>query len=155
MGYRKILPRGALPRTIAPSFEVNMRKRQLIIVCATLAVSLAQSPPTDVVEETAQAPVHLRHIGDVRAICRVGDSLWVGTGGGMFIYDLGSDVMADRITLGKRLPSNSVRSISARGDSVFVGTDDGLSVFTPDSVYVFTDRRPGAVAGVPLEMIRA
>jgi ligand-binding sensor domain-containing protein len=97
---------------------------------------------------------HVGRYGDIRALCRVGDSLWVGTGGGVFVYDLGSSEMAGHLTIGKGLPSNSVRAISVRGDTVFVGTDDGLSLLRPDTAIAYTDASPGPLAGAPLGLIR-
>ncbi|MCK5406318.1 MAG: hypothetical protein KAJ37_02635, partial [Candidatus Krumholzibacteria bacterium] len=115
-----------------------MRRLQLISVVVVAAMSLAPSPPQDDLESARPGWNHIGHNGDIRALYRVGDSLWVGTSGGLFVYDLGTDQFADHITLGTELPSNSVRAIAARGDSVYVGTDRGLVVFSDDTVSVFT-----------------
>jgi len=97
---------------------------------------------------------HLGWNGDVRALSRVGGSLWVGTGGGLFVYDLRSENLVAQMTAGPFLPSSSVRAIAARGDSVFVGTDQGLAVFVGDTVSVFTPDSPGPFPAAALERIR-
>jgi len=130
-------------------------RRYLLILAAVLAVSFsAPMPARNEPGADTGKRFHVGHYGDVRALCRVGDSLWVGTGGGVFVYDLGSSEIADHITIGEGLPSNSIRAISALGDSVFVGTDGGLSVITPDTAVVYTDSSPGPFGGSPLGLIR-
>jgi ligand-binding sensor domain-containing protein len=132
-----------------------MRRLQLISVAVVAAMSLAPSPPQDDLESAGRGWTHISHNGDIRALYRVGDSLWVGTSGGLFVYDLGTDQFADHITLGtNKLPSNSVRAIAARGDSVYVGTDRGLVVFSHDTVSVFTAENAGVFEGAPFELIR-
>jgi ligand-binding sensor domain-containing protein len=131
-----------------------MRRYHFIALTILAVIALAQSPPGDAVELEQAGWIHLGHNGDVRALCRVGDSLWVGTGGGLFIYDLGSSRIAAHVTVGPDFPSNSVRAISVRKDSVYVGTDDGLVIFTPDSVAVFTPGHPRQFEGAPLDLIR-
>ena len=131
-----------------------MRRLQLISVVVVAAMSLAPSPRQDDLESARPGWNHIGHNGDIRALYRVGDSLWVGTSGGLFVYDLGTDQFADHITLGTELPSNSVRAIAARGDRVYVGTDRGLVVFSDDTVSVFTAENAGVFAGAPFELIR-
>lgn len=126
-----------------------MRRIHSILVVPLAALLLAQSP-----DDGGGGWTHVAHYGDVRALCRVGDSLWVGTGGGVFIYDLGSSGLSDHVTIGKRLSSNSVRAISVRNGDVYVGTDDGLTVFSPDTASVYTDDAPGPYSGAPLGLIR-
>jgi ligand-binding sensor domain-containing protein len=130
-----------------------MRIHSFITAFAVTAIVFAQSPVEDGIEPAQGGWLHFGHNGDVRALCRVGDSLWVGTGGGLFIYDLGSNEFAVHLAVGEKLPSNSVRAIAAKGDTVYVGTDDGLAVFSRDAVNVFTGGRPGRFVGAPFERI--
>ncbi len=84
----------------------------------------------------------------------MGDSLWVGTSGGLYIYDLGLGELAGYTGVGASLPSNSVRAIAERNDTVFVGTDAGLTLFYADTIEVFTPSSPGLFTGAPLDHIR-
>jgi len=131
-----------------------MKKYQIIITLLPAFITLAMSPPADDARPSQHRWHRVGHNGDIRALCRVGDSLWVGTGNGVFIYDLGSEEISGHVTLGPRLPSNSVRAISTRQDSVFVGTDAGMSVYAPDTALVFTPARPGPYPGPALSLIR-
>jgi ligand-binding sensor domain-containing protein len=74
----------------------------------------------------------------------------VGTASGLYIVDIRTGAVIDRIEAGPRLPSSSVRGIAATGDSVFVATDDGLVLFRGGTATVFTARAPGALPTVPL-----
>jgi ligand-binding sensor domain-containing protein len=130
-----------------------MRRIHSTFLIPLAVLLLAQSPPEGAPEAGRDAWTHLGDYGDVRSLCRVGDSLWVGTGAGVFIYDLGSGEISDHITIGKRLPSNSVRAISKRNQDVYVGTDDGLAVFSSNEASVFTNRAPGHYSGAPLDRI--
>ena len=131
-----------------------MRHYLFIVVFLLAVVTLAQSPPAAKPVSPDPGWFHIGHYGDVRALCRVGDSLWVGTGGGLFIYHTGASEVVDHVTFGSALPSNSVRAIAVREDSVYVGTDGGLSIFTGDTALVFTASSPGRFAGAPLDQIR-
>lgn len=125
---------------------------KLATICLALAAALAAGTGPSPAE-TSQA-LHYGHYGDVRALCRVGDSLWVGTGGGLLIYDLAKGGQPARILIGGGLPSSSVRVITNRGDSVFVGTDGGLSIFSGGSVEILTGEHPGPYRNVPFASIR-
>lgn len=130
-------------------------KRYLLFLFAIAVVSsTARSPARNQAGAAPGERFHVGHYADVRAVCRVGDALWIGTGGGLFVYDIGSSELTDHVTIGPSLPSNSIRAISARGDSVFVGTDGGLAVFTTDTRATYTDSSPGPYAGSPLSSIR-
>jgi ligand-binding sensor domain-containing protein len=86
------------------------------------------------------------HVGptpEVRAVCHAGDSLWVGTGAGVFIFDIRNPSRRAHIGAGRELASSSVRAIAARGDSVWVGTDTGLTLFRGGTATVFSPRTPG------------
>lgn len=131
-----------------------MRRYWFIIGFLLAVVSLAQSPPAAKTDSPDPDWFHIGHYGDVRALCRAGDSLWVGTGGGLFIYHTGASEVVDHVTIGSALPSNSVRSIAVREDSVYVGTDGGLSIFVGDTALVFTASSPGRFDGAPLDQIR-
>lgn len=131
-----------------------MRIYSIITAFAAAAILIAQPAFGEDSEPSPRGWLHFGHTGDVRALCRVGDFLWVGTGGGLFIYDLGSSEIAEHLTVGEKLPSNSIRAIAANSGSIYVGTDDGLAVFNRDEVSVYTDRRPGRFAGAPLGLIR-
>ncbi len=93
---------------------------------------------------------HVDPAPEVRAMCHVGDALWVGTAAGLFIVDIRDGSLIERVGAGPRLPSASVRAIVSTGDSVFVATDDGLALFLDREVRVFTPRAPGPLAAVPL-----
>ncbi len=83
-----------------------------------------------------EAPwTHLGNNSEIQAIYRHGDSLWIGTNGGLLIYDLIDGEFTAKYLIGPRLPSNSIYAITGRGDTVLVGTDRGLSVFTEKGVY--------------------
>jgi ligand-binding sensor domain-containing protein len=131
-----------------------MRRTHLAFAIPFAVVLAARLPSAAGPAPGESRPFHLGHYGDVRALCRAGDSLWVGTGGGVFIYDLGSSEMTGHMTISKGLPSNSVRAISARDGDVYVGTDDGLSVFAPGSEEVYTDAAPRKFSGCPFGLIR-
>jgi ligand-binding sensor domain-containing protein len=99
--------------------------------------------------------VHVVHTGDVRALCNVDDVLWIGTGGGLYRYDLGRDRFVDHVTVENRLPSNSVRAIRAKGDSVLVGTDAGLVIFDGDETLVYSGAGEGVYDSLYFDEIRA
>ncbi len=77
---------------------------------------------------------------DIRAFFQDGDTLWVGTNGGVVLVDLLTETVARKITAGALLPSNSVRAIAGRGDSIYVGTDHGLSIFDGGKTFVHTPK---------------
>jgi ligand-binding sensor domain-containing protein len=131
----------------------------ILIAAAAVLGALAllgQSAPARAPSVQSGAPkwFHLGWNGDVRALSRIGGTLWVGTGGGLFVYDLHSENLLAHVTAGPFLPSSSVRAIAARGDSVFVGTDQGLAVFAGDTASVFTPASPGPFPAAALERIR-
>jgi ligand-binding sensor domain-containing protein len=129
--------------------------RLIWVILSLFAAGAAAQAPAEKPSQPAPPRVtHLGHNGDIRAICRVGDSLWVGTSGGLYIYDLGSSGFAGHVGVGDALAGNSVRAIAARNDTVFVGTDEGLSLFHGGKVDVFTPARPGPFAGMPIDRIR-
>lgn len=120
------------------------------ILLVLLLVVLA-APPARAIE----GAVHVGHSGDIRALQLVDDTLWIGTSGGVLRYDLGNDRFSGRVTLGERLPSNSVRVIRARGDEVLVGTDAGLAVFDGASTRVYTNHSHGVHDSVSFDLIRS
>ena len=124
----------------------------LLLVRTAVAVAVAATPATATAPDNV---LRLQARGDVRAIEQVGDSLWVGTGGGLFIYDLLQDRLVAEIAAGQSLPSNSVRAMGARRGSVYVGTDGGLSIFAPEGVRVYTTRSRGGYDAIPFERIRS
>ena len=73
-----------------------------------------------------------------------GDSLYVGTGAGLFILDIRDPSRVARVLIGPELPSNSVRALAARSDSVFVGTDAGWALRRGAETRVFPGRDPFA-----------
>jgi ligand-binding sensor domain-containing protein len=141
------------------------RKRNCVGWGVALAISVAlaalgQPAPTAGARDAA--PVDVWHVGPipgVRAICHVGEGLWVGTAAGLYLIDIRNAAIVGHVPAGARLPSSSVRAIIAKGDSVFVGTDAGLALFRraakPDAfdARVFTTSAPGPLAAVPLTRI--
>ncbi|MDH3216509.1 MAG: hypothetical protein OEN01_09490 [Candidatus Krumholzibacteria bacterium] len=78
---------------------------------------------------------------DIRALYQKGETLWIGTNGGVVLLDLLSDEFVGKITAADSLPGNSVRVIQGRGRDVYVGTDDGLSILTGGKVTVYARSR--------------
>jgi ligand-binding sensor domain-containing protein len=73
----------------------------------------------------------------VNALAESGDSVWVGTSGGLAVVSASADAVLARFDTGNNLPSNNISSLAVgpNGD-VWVGTDKGLAlyrggVFTP------------------------
>jgi len=81
---------------------------------------------------------HFDNHSDIRTLHQTGDTLWIGTNGGMLVYDLLSERIVSTIKAGGRLPGNSVRTIASRPDTLMVGTDHGLSIFTPFDTTLYT-----------------
>lgn len=75
---------------------------------------------------------------DIRALFRQGDTLWIGTNGGVLRYNLltGEIEIPGEIT--RRLPSQSVRAIAERGGVLYIGTDRGLLVSGPDGIDTYS-----------------
>ncbi len=97
---------------------------------------------------------HFDNSSDVRAIYQSGDSLWIGTNGGLHIYDLLTGEFVAKHLIGPYLPDNSIRAIGGQGDSVLVGTDEGLSVFTGEGVCTHESNRSpsfGDIRGIDIE----
>ena len=69
---------------------------------------------------------HYTNTDDIRAICRRGDKLWIGTNGGVVVYDLLTGRVTAPEEIGSRLPSQSIRVITDRGGTIYIGTDRGL-----------------------------
>lgn len=125
----------------------------MTMVCGTAWPAVA-APPQPVAD--------VWHVGptpDVRALCHVGDALWIGTTAGLYAVDIRNGATLAHVGAGTRLPSSSVHAIVAKGDSVFVGTDAGLALFrrdrTTDAIEsaVFTPAAPGRLKAVPLTRI--
>lgn len=121
-----------------------------IVAVLALATALAPSRARGV-----DGVVHYGHNGDVRAVHAVGGVLWIGTGNGVFRYDLGSDEFAAHTEVGEVLASNSVHAIASRGDSVFVGTDGGLTIFDGPAAHVYAGQGTGAYDSLTFDDIRS
>ena len=93
-----------------------MTRRATIYFILLFAALGAPRAATD----DADASLYLRASGGVRALQRVGDSLWIGTAAGLYVYDLGNDRFVDTFTVLGPLPSNSFRAINTTQDSVLV-----------------------------------
>jgi ligand-binding sensor domain-containing protein len=76
--------------------------------------------------------IHLNNREEIRAIYRGGNSLWLGTNGGLLIYDLASDRIVEEHLIGDKLPSSSIRAIAGRGEAIYIGSDGGLTVVEDD-----------------------
>lgn len=135
------------------------RKRNRAL--AVLAV-FALNGLSAAVAQTPSSSPEVWHVGptaDVRAICRSGNVLWVGTAAGLYLIDIRNAGTVAHFTAGAHLPATSVRALAAKGDSVFVGTDAGLSLFrtlnggTGLEALVFTPSAPGPLAAIPLSRI--
>lgn len=104
---------------------------------------------------TIEGQRHVSANRDIRALLRVGDTLWVATSGGLTLYDLAADRVGRRIVAGPTLPSNSVRTLELRSDSIFVGTDGGLAIFHGDATTVLTPSSPGKYRPIRFANIRS
>lgn len=112
--------------------------KSVLRIAVTLAlVALTSSP---VQSRRIEGTVHLGHTGDVRALLRTGETLWIGTGGGLYQYDLGSDDFTGHAIVGDRLPSSSIRALAQKDGAVYVGTDDGLAVWDGAATTIYTHR---------------
>lgn len=67
---------------------------------------------------------------DIRALYQVGDTLWVGTNGGLLSLDLLSGEITSKRAAGATLPDNSVRALGEHSGKLYVGTDGGVTVIT-------------------------
>jgi ligand-binding sensor domain-containing protein len=76
---------------------------------------------------------------DIRALHQRGDTLWIGTNGGVLLFHVLDNGIVGKIQTGPSLPGNSVRAIRSQGGDVYVGTDDGLAI-NPDAEAVVFDR---------------
>lgn len=72
--------------------------------------------------------VHLDNNADIRALHQIGDTLWIGTNGGVVLFDLLDNEIVGKISAGPSLPGNSVRVIQSHDGHVYVGTDEGLAI---------------------------
>jgi hypothetical protein len=118
----------------------------------TVGASASNAPPGT---SAALKPWHVGPIPEVRAICHVGDSLWVGTNVGVFVADIRDPSRRVLIAAGPQLPSNSVRAISVRGDSVWVATDEGVSILAHGKTTVMSARdRQRSRGALPLRDVQ-
>ncbi len=83
---------------------------------------------------------HFDNNADIRALYQRGDTLWVGTNGGVLLLDLLSNEILGKITAGAALPDNSVRTIRGHEGDVYVGTDNGLAINPHRDPIVMTKR---------------
>jgi ligand-binding sensor domain-containing protein len=90
---------------------------------------------------TAAEWAHFDNNADIRAIHETGDTLWIGTNGGLLVFNLAMGEIAEKITAGPVLPDNSVRAINAVGGSVYVGTDRGLLVIRRGEPVIYEAER--------------
>ncbi len=81
--------------------------------------------------------VHFNNSSRIRAVYQTGDSRWIGTNGGLYIYDSLADDFIAKYLVGDQLNSSSIRTIEKRGDSLFVGTDEGLTLFYGTDAYTY------------------
>ena len=68
---------------------------------------------------------------DIRALHEQGDTLWVGTAGGVLLVNVLTGDVVSRLDAASGLPSNSVRARLGWGRNVYVGTDAGLAACRP------------------------
>jgi ligand-binding sensor domain-containing protein len=73
--------------------------------------------------------ISFKNSDDIRALYKYGDTLWIGTNGGLILYDLLEEKTVKKLTISEGLLSNSIRVIAGKGSSIYVGTDGGMSVF--------------------------
>jgi len=125
-------------------------KAALRTAVALALAALASSPAQS---RQIQDAIHLGHTGDVRALLRTGETLWIGTSGGLYQYDLGSDDFTGHSIVGDRLPSSSIRALAQKDGAVYVGTDDGLAVWDGAATTVYTDGNKGRFRGLPFDRI--
>jgi ligand-binding sensor domain-containing protein len=92
---------------------------------------------------------HFGNSEDIRALHQKGDTLWVGTNGGLLFMDVLSEEIVGKMVTGPYLPSNSIRAIYSNAGVVYLGTDEGLvridamgaRIFTRGMKPVFADIR--------------
>ena len=106
-----------------------MSKRFLTWAFACFVVSL----PTQVRGQWT----HFNNNADIRAFHQIGDTLWIGTNGGLLTLDLGTGEVTSKITAGPIIPDNSVRAIAQRGHQLYVGSDYGLSILAPGGDLIY------------------
>ena len=161
MRILKIDPIAKAPeaRRLAQSRGDRKRNRALValgmFVMGGVSAAVAETPSPTVADRVW----HVGPTPDVRAMCRAGNVLWVGTAAGLYLIDIRNAETLAHFTAGVHLPATSVRALVAKGDSVFAGTDAGLSLFrarendTGLEALVFTPSAPGPLAAVPLARI--
>jgi len=94
--------------------------------------------------------IHLNNRDEVRTIFRRGNLLWLGTNGGLLLYDLENNGIAQEYILGENLPSSSIRAVASRDETVYIGTDAGLTMYEDGGFRLY--RPPG---NDTLEQIRS
>jgi ligand-binding sensor domain-containing protein len=124
----------------------SVLRTAVVLVLVALASSPAQS-------RKIEGAVHLGHTGGVRALLRTGETLWIGTGGGLYQYDLGSDDFTGHAIVGDRLPSSSIRALAQKDGAVYVGTDGGLAVWDGAATTVYTNRNRHRFRGLSFDRI--
>ncbi len=128
-------------------------KHRTRLLMATMVIVLGAMPVASLAAEPrAQDAWHVGPTPDVRAICHAGDSLWVGTGAGLFVFDIRDPSHRSHVGAGPGLASNSVRAIASNGDSVWVATDAGVTLFYGGKATLFSAR--ARKSGAPLRLIQ-
>ena len=129
------------------------RKNRTKPVLAAMAIVLGAAPAW-AGEPAASDAWHVGPTPDVRAICHVDNSLWVGTSAGLFILDIRDPSRRTHIVAGRDLASNSVRAIASQGDSVWVATDAGVTLFHGGKATLFSTRSSKAGGKVPVRFVQ-
>ncbi len=128
------------PSQISTHMNIISRKKTFFFYSALLYLLVL--PVQALKANTVNAGfVHYGNNSDIRTIYAHNDTLWLGTNGGVVLYDLLLEETAGRITTGRTLPSNSIRMITGKANEVYVGTDKGLSIFGQNRISVYSRKQ--------------
>jgi ligand-binding sensor domain-containing protein len=126
-----------------PNYGMLIFKQKLTALFAAV-VSLCALVPGAGAQPNPQPKLqHVVNTDDIRALCRQGDDLWIGTNGGLLLFDVAHERLIDSGDMTNRLPSRSVRALACTGTRLYIGTDEGLAVSHRGNIEPFSDAKRG------------